>query len=57
MSDEPEPPRRPLLGRPPVDGSDEELGDWIDSFLDQMLGPDPVDGSVYVYPPGSSAPA
>ena len=30
--------RRPVLGRPPVDGTDEELDEWVDSFLDQILG-------------------
>lgn len=34
---------KPFLGRPPVDGTDDELEEWTESFLDQILGP-VVDG-------------
>jgi hypothetical protein len=40
VTDDPKPPRRPVLGRPPVDGTDEELDEWVISFIDQMLGPE-----------------
>ena len=29
-----------------MEASDEELNDGIDSFIDQMLGPEEVDGAV-----------
>jgi hypothetical protein len=35
--------RMPVLGRPPVDGSDEELEAWADAFLDAILGPESDD--------------
>ena len=32
-------PSKPVLGRPPVDGTDEELDGGVESFLDRILGP------------------
>jgi hypothetical protein len=31
--------RKPVLGIPPVDATDEELEAWARQFLDQALGP------------------
>ena len=33
-------PERPVLGRPPVEGSEEELDAWVEGFLDALLGPE-----------------
>lgn len=35
---------KPVLGRPPVDGTDEELYEWVDSFVEQILGPEDGEG-------------
>lgn len=41
---------KPVLGRPPVDGSDEQIEAWAMGFLDQALGtaeePAPEDGEM-----------
>jgi hypothetical protein len=29
-----------VYGRPPVEATDEELDDWIEAFIDAMLGPE-----------------
>lgn len=31
-------PQRPVIGRPPVDGSDEELVKWAEDFANKALG-------------------
>jgi hypothetical protein len=33
---------RRVYGRPPVDGTDEEIEEWASAFVDAVLGP-PVD--------------
>ena len=33
-------PQRPVLGRPPVEGGEEELEAWVEGFLDAILGPE-----------------
>ena len=39
-------PERPVLGRPPVGGTEEELEKWVEGLLDVLLGPEgePYDG-------------
>lgn len=36
-------PARPVLGRPPVDADDSELDEWVEAFLDALLGLDVED--------------
>lgn len=31
---------KPVLGRPPVHGREEELEVWIEAFVDAILGPE-----------------
>ena len=38
-------PERLVLGRPPVGGSEEELEEWVEEFLDAILGPEEPDDS------------
>ena len=33
-------PERPVLGRPPVEGTEEELDVWVEGMLDAILGPE-----------------
>jgi hypothetical protein len=33
-------PARPVLGRPPRDGDDEELERWVAAFVALLLGPE-----------------
>jgi hypothetical protein len=39
-------PQKPVLGRPPVDGSEAELEAWIEAFLDMLLGPEEGSGTL-----------
>jgi hypothetical protein len=32
--------RRPVFGRPPVDGTDEELEEWAREFVDRLVAHD-----------------
>ena len=34
---------KPVLGRPPVDGTEAEKDEWVKSFVDMILGPDEED--------------
>jgi len=31
--------RQPVLSRPPVEGTDEEIDAWADAFVEAVLGP------------------
>jgi len=31
--------RQPMLSRPPVEGTDEEIDAWADAFVEAVLGP------------------
>jgi len=31
--------QRPVLSRPPVEGTDEEIDAWADAFVEAVLGP------------------
>ena len=33
-------PERPVLGRPPVEGTEEELDVWVEGMLCAILGPE-----------------
>jgi hypothetical protein len=39
-------PQKPVLGRPPVDGSEAELEAWTEAFLDMLLGPEEGSGTL-----------
>ena len=47
---------KPVLGRPPVDGSDEQIEAWAMDFVDQALGtagePTPEEGDAALREPG-----
>jgi hypothetical protein len=36
-------PGKPVLGRPPLDGTDDELNAWSESFVNAVLGEPPVE--------------
>lgn len=36
-------PRKPVLGRLPVDGTDEEMDAWAEGFVEAVLGPETED--------------
>lgn len=38
-TDVPEIPGLPVLGYPPVDGTDDGLDEWVEGFVDEVLGP------------------